>query len=89
MADEHFKIVVIMKKKGSATILEYSYGHTSGKRMESFIDRKEISLQKDPTSIYESDWERYKCKVKKDNIVGSMKLNYKPILKFACYSFSR
>ncbi|XP_018377394.1 PREDICTED: uncharacterized protein LOC108770344, partial [Trachymyrmex cornetzi] len=72
MADGHFKIVAILKKRGSSAILEYSYVPYQWEKdgILYWPKRNILSLRKDPTSMYESDWEQYKCKVKKDNIVG-------------------
>ncbi|XP_018394258.1 PREDICTED: zinc finger protein 91 [Cyphomyrmex costatus] len=72
MAGGHFKIVAILKKRGSSIILEYSYVPYQWEKdgILYWPKRNILSLRKDPTSTYESDWEQYKCKVKKDNIVG-------------------
>lgn len=70
MADGHFKIVAIIRKRGNSTVLEYSYVPFQWEK-DGYLywpKKNAVSLRKDPMSTFESNWDRYRCKVKKDNI---------------------
>jgi len=70
--EAYFKIVAIIKKRGTATKVEYAYvPHQWVKDGFVFWPPNNCStLRDDPSSAPELEWKKFKCKVKKDFIVG-------------------
>lgn len=70
--ENHFKIVAIITKRGTAIKVKYAYvPHQWVKNGFVFWPPNNcLALRDDPSSAPESYWKKYKCKIKKDLIVG-------------------
>ena len=69
---DYFKIVAVLKKRGSSSSLDYSY--VPHKWEENGIlywpNNNLTSLRNDASTKPQIDWKQYKCKVKKSQIFG-------------------
>lgn len=69
---DHFTIVAIITKRGTATKIEYSYVPHQWVQKEFVFwpPNNCLTLRNDPSSAPKPEWKKFKCKVKKDFIVG-------------------
>ncbi len=69
---DYFKIVAIIRNRGIATKMEYAYVPHQWVK-DGFVfwpSKNSLTLRNDSSSAPEPEWKKYKCKVKKDFIIG-------------------
>lgn len=69
---DYFTIVAIIKKRGTATKVEYAYVPQQWVKNEFVFwpPNNSLTLRDDPSSVPKPEWKKFKCKIKKNFIVG-------------------
>lgn len=64
---DYFTIVAIIKKRGTATKVEYAYVPQQWVK-NGFVfwpPNNSLTLRDDPSSVPKPEWKKFKCKIKK------------------------